>query len=72
VQDLTIEDYFNVYLSHFSEKQLIEAAKTMSKEEVAELLKLLLRNKTESAGIPRASPVIGALINRPTNDRRAL
>lgn len=51
VKELTIEDYFNVYLSQFSDKDsaLIDAARTMSKEEVGSLLKILLRARTNSA-----------------------
>ncbi|OFZ19459.1 MAG: hypothetical protein A2Z20_05380 [Bdellovibrionales bacterium RBG_16_40_8] len=50
IKQLTIEDYFNVYLVHFAESDAIlsEAARTMSKSEMARLLKALLKSKASA------------------------
>lgn len=50
---LTIEDYFNVYLSKLSasDDALALAAKNMTEEEIATLLKILLKTKSTAASL---------------------
>jgi hypothetical protein len=50
VKDLSMEDYFNVYLANriTSQSDLIKVAKSMSKQEVAELLQVLLQSRSEN------------------------
>lgn len=47
VQELGVEDYFNVYLDGFSDSDssLVEAARMMTEVEMAQLLKALLKTK---------------------------
>lgn len=50
VQELGVEDYFNVYLAAFSDSDaaLVEAARMMTEVEMAQLLKALLKSKAYS------------------------
>lgn len=58
--ELTLEDYFNVYLSQFADRDaaLLSAAKSMSKSEVAMLLKSLLKSKSNTVSMEPSSSVI--------------
>lgn len=55
VKELTIEDYFNEYLSQYAENDaiLIQAARKMSRKEVGKLLKVLLRARNSSVNRER-------------------
>jgi hypothetical protein len=62
VRDLSMEDYVNVYLASriSNQKDLIKVAKTMTKQEVAELLQVLLRVRSENISMePSASTFQG-------------
>jgi hypothetical protein len=63
VKDLSMEDYFNVYLSNqiTSQAALIKVAKSMSKQEVAELLHVLLRSRSENLSMESLSPTAQGL-----------
>lgn len=63
VKQLTIEDYFNVYLSQLANRDadLVQAAGTMSKEEMGRLLKILLKERTNSASDSSIPSVITGL-----------
>jgi hypothetical protein len=59
-QELTVEDYFNVYLSQFADRDaaLLSAARSMSKNEVAMLLKSLLKSKSNTVSMEPSSSVL--------------
>ncbi len=73
-KELTIEDYFNVYLNQFSDSDaaLANAAKGMSRTEVASLLKLLLQSKSKAATIDHqsSSSVITGITTNSSNRSR--
>jgi hypothetical protein len=72
VRELTIEDYFNIYLSQFadSDATLVEAAKSMSKSEVATLLKALLKARTTSASLEQSSPYLTGLAEKQNSESK--
>jgi hypothetical protein len=69
VKDLTIEDYFNVYLSHYADspKAIETVAKSLSKTDVAELLKIFLKRHGESAALESSSGILTGLAQQPNN-----
>lgn len=72
VKDLSMEDYFNVYLANriTSQSELIKVAKSMSKQEVAELLQVLLQSRSENISMDApASTYQGLTRGQPASAR---
>ncbi len=67
IGDFTVEDYFDMYLSRYaqSESDLVEVAKGMSKNDVAQLLRAYFKRVAAGTAASTASPVITGLAGAP-------